>query len=180
VGNPERATYADERVQDVKVVEEALASQSRGGGAARPQAGGKPCPGMARRESPVARPRRDPRPRGHVGRGVNRFATLDRARVGTRRGQTRHPAGGAPNQNSMPRKGFGNLIALPLQHDARQHGNTVFLDADLEPYRDQWAYLAYRAVGYARGEAPLGYSEPVDEPIVEYDEKFLRHFDAMD
>ena len=47
-----------------------------------------------------------------------------------------------PNQDTMPRKGFGNLIALPLQHDARQHGNTVFLDASLEPYSDQWAHLA--------------------------------------
>jgi len=38
----------------------------------------------------------------------------------------------------------------------------------------------YRAVGYARGEAPLGYSEPVDEPIVEYDDEALRHFDEAD
>src|SRR5207247_11379301 len=47
-----------------------------------------------------------------------------------------------PNQDTMPRGGFGNLIALPLQHDARNLGNTVFLDVDLEPYPDQWAYLA--------------------------------------
>jgi len=47
-----------------------------------------------------------------------------------------------PNQDTMPRKGFGNLIALPLQRDARQYGNTVFLDASLEPYPDQWAHLA--------------------------------------
>ncbi len=47
-----------------------------------------------------------------------------------------------PNQDTMPRKGFGNLIALPLQHDARKHGNTVFLDADLEPHSDPWAFLA--------------------------------------
>src|SRR5437867_10387536 len=47
-----------------------------------------------------------------------------------------------PNQDTMPRGGFGNLIALPLQHDARKLGNTVFLDVDLEPFSDQWAYLA--------------------------------------
>src|SRR5881409_4129398 len=47
-----------------------------------------------------------------------------------------------PNQDTMPRGGFGNLIALPLQHDARQLGYTVFLDVDLEPFSDQWAYLA--------------------------------------
>jgi hypothetical protein len=47
-----------------------------------------------------------------------------------------------PNQDTRPRGGFGNLIALPLQHEARQRGHTVFLDGDLEPVRDQWAYLA--------------------------------------
>ncbi len=47
-----------------------------------------------------------------------------------------------PNQDTMPRKGFGNLIALPLQYDVRQQGNTVFLDADFEPHGDQWTFLA--------------------------------------
>ena len=46
-----------------------------------------------------------------------------------------------PNQDSMPRKGFGNVIALPLQHDVRKDGNTAFLDPDLEPYPDQWEFL---------------------------------------
>ena len=47
-----------------------------------------------------------------------------------------------PHQDTLPRGGFGNLIALPLQHGPRQAGNTVFLDAQLAPYPDQWAYLA--------------------------------------
>ncbi len=49
-----------------------------------------------------------------------------------------------PNQDTMPRGGFGNLIALPLQHEARKQGNTVFLDDQLKPLPDdqQWAYLA--------------------------------------
>ena len=49
-----------------------------------------------------------------------------------------------PSQDTMPRGGFGNLIALPLQHEPRQHGNSVFLDDQLKPYPDdqQWAYLA--------------------------------------
>jgi superfamily II DNA or RNA helicase len=47
-----------------------------------------------------------------------------------------------PNQDTMPRGGFGNLIALPLQHAARQQGNTVFVDADWIPFTDQWTYLA--------------------------------------
>ena len=47
-----------------------------------------------------------------------------------------------PSQATMPAGGFGNLIALPLQRAARVHGNTVFLDEQLEPYADQWAFLA--------------------------------------
>ena len=49
-----------------------------------------------------------------------------------------------PSQDTMPRGGFGNLIALPLQHGPRQEGNSVFLDDDLEAVsrRQQWAYLA--------------------------------------
>jgi len=44
-----------------------------------------------------------------------------------------------PNQDSMPKGGFGNLIALPLQKEARQRGCSVFVDDDLKPYPDQWA-----------------------------------------
>lgn len=49
-----------------------------------------------------------------------------------------------PSQDTMPRGGFGNLIALPLQHGPRQQGNTAFLDEQLQPLPDdaQWAYLA--------------------------------------
>lgn len=47
-----------------------------------------------------------------------------------------------PNQDTMSRGGFGNLIALPLQYNARKVGNSVFLDPDLRPYDDQWAYLS--------------------------------------
>jgi superfamily II DNA or RNA helicase len=47
-----------------------------------------------------------------------------------------------PNQDTMPRGGFGNLIALPLQYEPRQQGNTVFVDASFQPHEDQWSYLA--------------------------------------
>ena len=47
-----------------------------------------------------------------------------------------------PNQDTMPRGGFGNLIALPLQYEARQAGNTVFVDDSFIPYSDQWSRLA--------------------------------------
>lgn len=47
-----------------------------------------------------------------------------------------------PSQDVLPNGGFGNLIALPLQREARNAANTEFLDGSLEPHRDQWSYLA--------------------------------------
>jgi len=47
-----------------------------------------------------------------------------------------------PSQDAVPRGGFGNLIALPLQWEARQHGNSVFVDDGLVPFPDQWEFLA--------------------------------------
>ncbi len=46
-----------------------------------------------------------------------------------------------PNQDTMPKGGFGNLIALPLQKGPRDQGNSVFVDAELRPHPDQWAFL---------------------------------------
>jgi hypothetical protein len=47
-----------------------------------------------------------------------------------------------PNQDSMPKGGFGNLIALPLQKKPREAGHSVFVDHDLRVVPDQWAFLA--------------------------------------
>jgi superfamily II DNA or RNA helicase/very-short-patch-repair endonuclease len=47
-----------------------------------------------------------------------------------------------PSQDTLPQGGFGNLIALPLQKEPRDRGSSVFLDADLMPWPDQWAFLA--------------------------------------
>ena len=47
-----------------------------------------------------------------------------------------------PNQDTMPKGGFGNLIALPLQWMPRQNNNSVFVDADFRPYPDQWKFLS--------------------------------------
>ena len=47
-----------------------------------------------------------------------------------------------PSQDTMPAGGFGNLIALPLQSEPRQHGNSVFVDDKLRPYEDQWSFLS--------------------------------------
>lgn len=79
-----------------------------------------------------------------------------------------------PNQDTLPKGGFGNLIALPLQKGPRDHGCSVFVDANLEPYRDQWAYLATiprmtvaeveSAVGMAmRSDGILGLPIPVTD-----------------
>ena len=46
-----------------------------------------------------------------------------------------------PNQDTTPKGGFGNLIALPLQKWPRENGSSVFVDADLRPHPDQWTFL---------------------------------------
>ena len=47
-----------------------------------------------------------------------------------------------PSQDTMPKGGFGNLIALPLQKKPREDDRSVFVDAAMRPYPDQWAFLA--------------------------------------
>ncbi len=47
-----------------------------------------------------------------------------------------------PNQDTMPKGGLGNLIALPLQKVPRANGNSVFVNAEFHPYPDQWGFLA--------------------------------------
>ena len=46
-----------------------------------------------------------------------------------------------PNQDIIPKGGFGNLIALPLQKRPREQGNSVFLDEMFQPHPDQWKFL---------------------------------------
>lgn len=46
-----------------------------------------------------------------------------------------------PNQDTLPKGGFGNLIALPLQKNPRELGYSVFVDPDFKPWPDQWAFL---------------------------------------
>ncbi len=47
-----------------------------------------------------------------------------------------------PSQDTVPKGGFGNLIALPFQGQAQKQGNTLFVDEGFEPYPDQWAFLS--------------------------------------
>ncbi|NLD91486.1 MAG: hypothetical protein GX639_02335 [Fibrobacter sp.] len=42
----------------------------------------------------------------------------------------------------MPKGGFGNLIALPLQKQARQQHNSEFIDENFVHFSDQWAFLS--------------------------------------
>ena len=46
-----------------------------------------------------------------------------------------------PNQDTLPEGGLGNLVALPLQGNARKNGNSVFVNEYFEPFPDQWEYL---------------------------------------
>lgn len=47
-----------------------------------------------------------------------------------------------PNQDTMPKGGFGNLIALPLQREPRSRGNSVFIDENGNFHEDQWVILS--------------------------------------
>lgn len=72
-----------------------------------------------------------------------------------------------PNQDTMPKGGFGNLIALPLQKYPRELGRSVFVDADLQPIHDQWEFLeAIRPLAPEQIEAALsklvGERHPLD------------------
>ncbi len=47
-----------------------------------------------------------------------------------------------PNQDTLPKGGFGNLIALPLQKFPIEKDNSLFIDEECNPYPDQWTYLS--------------------------------------
>ncbi len=46
-----------------------------------------------------------------------------------------------PNQDFLPKGGYGNLIAIPLQGMARRSSNSVFVDDNFIVYEDQWQSL---------------------------------------
>ncbi len=47
-----------------------------------------------------------------------------------------------PSQDELMKDGLGNLIALPLQKNARNQGYSVFVSRDFKVYPDQWAFLS--------------------------------------
>ena len=71
-----------------------------------------------------------------------------------------------PNQDTLPKGGFGNLIALPLQKQARRRGNTVFLDEQFHPHPDQWAFLSsLNKIGRSRVESMVRQAEAMSRVI---------------
>lgn len=65
-----------------------------------------------------------------------------------------------PNQDTLPKGGFGNLIALPLQRKPKERGNSVFVNEEFIPYPDQWAFLSLtRRMSRAEIEAIVNEAE---------------------
>jgi hypothetical protein len=69
-----------------------------------------------------------------------------------------------PSQDTLPKGGFGNLIALPLQKKPRENGNSVFVNEQFVPYEDQWAFLATLCrITQADVQAVIKQAEKLDE-----------------
>ena len=77
-----------------------------------------------------------------------------------------------PNQDTMPKGGFGNLIALPLQKGPRERDCSVFVDTELRPYPDQWALLVSIQLMAAQDIEPTilratGSAHPLDVTFID-------------
>ena len=77
-----------------------------------------------------------------------------------------------PNQDTMPKGAFGNLIALPLQKKPRENGYSVFVDGSMRPYPDQWAFLTSMALMLPQDIEPTilratGGAHPLDVTFIE-------------
>ena len=87
-----------------------------------------------------------------------------------------------PNQDTMPKGGFGNLIALPFQKEAMVNGNSLFIDARGVPYSDQWAFLSsVKKISYRDVEAFIEEASRAGQiiavrqsPVEEDDEPWMR------
>jgi hypothetical protein len=83
-----------------------------------------------------------------------------------------------PNQDTMPEGGYGNLIALPLQKQARMNGNSVFIDDRDTPYDDQWQFL--RSVKKYSNEEIQNSIHITERRIGSFDERLLRSVQITD
>jgi len=66
----------------------------------------------------------------------------------------------------MPDGGFGNLIALPLQYQARQQGNSQFVDQNLTAYANQWQFLSQIKTLSSKQLSDFLVKFPVDSLII--------------
>ena len=82
-----------------------------------------------------------------------------------------------PNQDTMPEGGFGNLIALPFQGKRAKEGNTIFVDKNFEPEKNQTEILLNikkmtkeDIYSFVERYKEDDYEEPEQENIAEDDE----------
>jgi len=87
-----------------------------------------------------------------------------------------------PSQDTLPKGGFGNLIALPFQKEAVAKGNSLFINENGKPYADQWGFLAsVKKMSYKEVEAKAGQAVKTGQviaarqsPVEENDEPWMR------
>lgn len=77
-----------------------------------------------------------------------------------------------PNQDTLPKGGFGNLIALPLQKYPREQNFSVFVNLDFCPFTDQWQFLSHLERLPVEDLEPtifraMGISHPLDVGFIE-------------
>lgn len=85
-----------------------------------------------------------------------------------------------PSQDTMPKGGMGNLIALPLQKAARENGGSEFIDSDFRCYPDQWAFLSgIRRLSQTHIEGLIFELSPGSElGVLKIDEEEEKHWEA--
>ncbi len=64
-----------------------------------------------------------------------------------------------PNQDTMPKGGFGNLIALPLQKHPRENGCSVFVDAGV---------LCHETINYLVPQHVTGFHKKYQETFIQW------------
>jgi len=87
-----------------------------------------------------------------------------------------------PSQDTLPKGGFGNLIALPFQKEAMLKGNSVFINDHGDPYPDQWGFLAaLRKISFKEVETIAYQASKTGQviaarqsPVEETDEPWMR------
>jgi superfamily II DNA or RNA helicase len=87
-----------------------------------------------------------------------------------------------PSQDTLPKGGFGNLIALPFQKEAMANGNSLFIDRNGKPYGDQWQFISsLKKMSYQQVEAITEQAVKTGQvvaarssPVEEDDEPWMR------